>query len=154
MTRSPIAPKLHALTALADRLGKRAPSGDGHDAWRQVFGQVAILTDAAWNLHKIHMARVLTDNDFAHTKKVALAAEKFDREITVAINRIAKITRDGLADIERRRNAKIRLVVADRDQAKEIREVFRALPPTKRTETLNRLTEQGDGPSLAATIGS
>jgi len=150
-TRSPVAPKLHALAAIVDHLGKRAPSGNGHDAWRQVFGQVAILTEAAWALHKMHLARNPVETEAAHVKKITLAAERFDREITVAINRIAKITGDGLASIERRRNAKIHLV-ADRAYEAEIRAVFRSLSPTKQTEMLNHLTEQGDGPSLAAII--
>src|SRR5258708_5109779 len=108
-TRPPVATKISALRAIADHLAKRAPAGDGHDAWRRVFGEVSSLAQAAEALHNLHVTRDPTITDGAHVKRVAAAAQKFDRSVTDGLNRILRIQGEGIDAIQARIRAKTKL---------------------------------------------
>src|SRR5258706_938414 len=151
-TRPPVATKITALRAIADHLAKRAPAGDGHDAWKRVFGEVSSLASAAEALHNLHVTRDLTITDGAHVKRVAAAAQKFDRSVTDGLNRIFRIQGDGVADIERRRAAKTNLKLDV--YASEIRDQWRRMNQTERTALLTELLEDPSRASDFAAIVS
>jgi hypothetical protein len=116
-----------------------------------VYGQIVILSEAAAALHNLHVTRDPTITDGAHVKKITAAAQRFDREITEAINRILKIQGDGLADIERRRAAKTNF--KPDVYASEVRDMYRRMTPTERTALLDELVKDpARGSELAALI--
>src|SRR5438874_12482521 len=88
-------PKVRALRAIAERLTAKLPSGEGHVAWHQVHHLVTRLADAAEALHNLRLTRNPSETDAAHTKRVCLAAERFNKDITATLNGIIKITGDG-----------------------------------------------------------
>jgi hypothetical protein len=123
---------------------------EGMATARKLHAEVNRLYNGAKALDAMNASRNPLDTEARHMKKVADAARKFDREVTAAINRAGEITREGTADAQRRIDEKINLK-PDAD-AKEIREVFRAMKREDKLAYLSNLIDEKNGPELAAII--
>lgn len=143
-------PKVRALQALSARMLDRIPSGEGHAAWRALWAQVNHLSESATALHALHIARNPTENDAAHLKRVATAAAKFAKESEDALDRANRTMHSGVAEIEARIKAKVRLVPDA--FATEIRAAYRAMSSQEKTATLTALVAQNRGPEVAAIV--
>jgi hypothetical protein len=143
-------PKVRALQALAQHLTERLPSGDGHDAWRALHGEVTRLASTAEALRNLHATRNPTETDAAHVKRVATAAAKFAKESEAALARANAHLQTGLATIAQRVKAKVRLVPDA--YASEIRAAYRAMPEQEKLATLKELVDGNRGPEFAAII--
>jgi hypothetical protein len=144
-------PKVRALRAIADRLTSKLPSGEGHAAWHQVHAHVVRLADASEALFNLRLTRNPSETDAAHTKRVCLAADRFNKDITVTLNHIIKVSGDGHASIDGRINAKTKL--NPDSYAGEVRAVYRGLASqTEKTKLIGEFIEQNRAAELAAII--
>jgi hypothetical protein len=142
-------PKVRALRAIAERLTAKLP-GEGHAASHQVHHHVTRLADAAEALHTLRLTRDPSQTDAAHTKKVCLAAERLNKDVTATLNGILKITGDGHANIDARINAKTKL--NPDAYASEVRAVYRSKSATDQMQLLKEFVDQNRAAELAAII--
>jgi len=154
-TKVRVDPRVRALREIAERLTAKQPAGeDGHSTWHQVHAHVVRhvvrLADAAEALYNLRVTRDPTQTPDAHTKRVGLAAERFNKDITATFNHINKVIGDWERDIAARIAAKTNLVPDA--YAAEIRAVYRSKSPTEQMELINEFVAQNRAAELAAVI--
>src|SRR5258708_7149769 len=146
-----IHPKVRALRAIAERLTAKLPSGEGHAAWHQINAHVVRLADAAEALEILRTTRNPLETEAAHAKRVGIAAERFNKDVTVTLNHLLKVTGDGHANLDARILKKTQLI-PDRIYEAEVRAVYRSKSPTEQMHLLKEFTDQNRGPELAALV--
>lgn len=139
-------PLLNALNAIAQRLKERHSAAQGTREY--IAGSVARLATMSEAMHKAYLTRNPTETEATHTKRTAQQAERLGKDVTASINRVSDVFRGGLAQLESRRNAKLKLIPDA--YAAEIRAVYRSMSPQDRTALLRQLVEENRGPELAA----
>lgn len=146
----PLHHKVKALAAMADRMAKMIDDRGGSRTAGQMQAEVNRLKAGAEALDKVRANRSPLDTPEAHALKVAKLAQKFDREVTAAINRFGSIVHEGLQAVQKRIDEKIDL--RPNAFAEEIRAAFRTLDRKAKLQLLGDLVRDNRGPELAAII--
>lgn len=149
-------PVEHKLTSIAKTVVhalSHLPEGGrgGSEALSQAYGVLARLAEGGRAVTSLHSHRNPMETDGAHTKRVASAAQAYEKDVGATRERARKFITDGLTNIDKQIASKTNLFPDPRYEA-EIRSVFRSLTHTERLKFLNELHEQGRGPEFAAII--
>lgn len=137
-------PMASAIAAIVDRMGE-------HPATVGVRGEAVRLRQRAEALDGVNLSRSPLDTPAAHALKVAKMARAFDKEITGAINRAWASHSESRRAIEERIAEKVNFKI-DKEDAREIRAVFRSMKQEDRVEALGKLIKAGRGPELHAIV--
>lgn len=138
-----------AVRAIADHMLNNVPQSYGHV--RSLQGLVREVESGVSALGNLHATPNLTDNEFAHTKRVGTAARKLKEKAEGINDKAHVVVRDGLTDIQRRIAEKVNLKPDEKFGA-EIRSLFRSLKPGEQIAMLSQLARENRGPELAAII--
>lgn len=142
-------PLLNAIEAMTVTLSE-ATISEGHPARAALLAEVQRLGSAARALASLADAPDPTATSAAHAKRLMDAATKLIAQVTAARERLHKINREGLQDLENSIAAKVNLK-PDGDAA-EVRATFRTLGNTRQQQVLAELSNENRGPELAALI--
>jgi hypothetical protein len=142
-------PHLAAVNHVADRIAKGLDETK-HPTPHKLHRAVARVSVGLDSLIALHATRNPTETEGTHGKRVADAATKLSGMIASSRERLHEITREGLAEIDARIGAKVKLVPDN--YAAEIRAQFRTLDSSQRVALLAELVENNNGPVLAALV--
>lgn len=138
-----------AIEAIAERM-LDSPRAADHTAARQIHAEVNRLRLSAEALDNRRRNRSPLDTDAAHALKIAKLARAFSSEVTASLNRAAAAWASARQDAERRIAEKLNLV--PNADAREIRDVYRAMSSKAQAAFLKKMIDENRGPALAAII--
>lgn len=142
-------PAVSALATLRERIAGVMPD---NVAAQRMGVEVSRLFKQLEALDRMNANRSELDTEAAHTKKVADAARKLDKEITACLNRALVAMSDGVDDAQRRINEKVNLTPHRQQDA--ICAAFRGMSGKAQAKQLQELIEENRGDELGAILNA